>query len=227
MSEFAILIPAYNAEHSIPELLKRIRALECQPAHIVLVDDGSRDNTASLAAENGAKVIRLPKNSGKGRALRTGFSYYLDQKYDGNLLCLDADLQHLPETIPLFLDKVKEQGSRVIIGNRDKSPGKMPLHRILSNRITSGIISLLARQRIPDSQCGFRLIHTDVIRDLDLREDGFQLESEFILKIAKRKIRIDFVTIPVIYSGHGSHIGNVRDTIKFVKLIIRFLLKKQ
>ena len=226
MSDYAVLIPAYNAAHTIGQLLDRIHMLKEAPQKILVVDDGSNDNTPGFAEEHGASVLRLPVNQGKGYALRQGLNWYVEKNFTGNIICLDADLQHPPEVIPDFINKTRQSGLPVIIGDRDKTPGKMPLHRILSNRITSGIISLLTGQKIPDSQCGYRLVHTDVLNEIELYENGFQMESEFILKAARQGVRIGSVPIPVIYNQQGSHIGNFRDTVRFVGLILRYMRNK-
>lgn len=226
MFDYAVLIPAYNAVHTIGELVDRIYALKEAPQTILVVDDGSNDNTSGLAEKHGAVTLRLPENMGKGFALRRGFDWYLEKGFSGYIICLDADLQHVPEVIPELLNSAQLTKRQVIIGNRDKRPGEMPLHRILSNRITSGIISLLAGQRIPDSQCGYRLLHTNVLKELKLTENGFQMESEFILKASRNAVQIGSVPVPVIYNRHGSHIGNFRDTVRFIGLISRYLRNK-
>jgi glycosyltransferase involved in cell wall biosynthesis len=166
------------------------------------------------------------ENRGKGRALKTGFKAFLDQSETDYILCIDADLQHPVASIPDFLKKA-ESGNSFIIGARERSLKSMPVHRILSNMITSYIISLITRQKIKDSQCGYRMIHRDVLNNLDLHENGYQLESEMLLKAAKNGVKIDFIPIPTIYNAEKSHMRNFRDTLKFIRLVFGFLLKRQ
>jgi len=223
---YSILIPAYNAAGTLGQLIEKIVKLKPAPQDILVVNDGSADNTSKIARNAQVNVIDHNSNHGKGKALRSGFKHYIGQNYQGFILCLDADLQHPPEYIKDFLDYAQKTDFRFIIGTREKKIGQMPWHRILSNRITSLIISLITGQKIYDSQCGFRLIDIEVIKNLELSEDGFQLESEMILKAAKQGIKIGFVPIPVVYNQAGSHIGNVADTLKFVWLVVRYLVRK-
>ena len=100
----------------------------------------------------------------------------------------------------------------------------MPAHRILSNSITSYILSKLTGQKIEDSQCGYRLIKRKVIEKMELGEDGYQLESEMLLKSAQNDVKIDFVPIPTIYNTEKSHMRNFSDTLKFIRLIVKHFL---
>ena len=102
----------------------------------------------------------------------------------------------------------------------------MPFHRILSNVITSKILSIVTGQKIMDSQCGYRMIHRDIISKLELNEKGFQLESEMIVEVAKMRVKIDFVDIPTIYNQSGSSINNVKDTLRFIRYILKELVTK-
>jgi len=223
MYPYHVLIPAYNAAGTIGILLQRLQKVKPGPSSVIVVDDGSTDNTAEIAAESAVQVIRLSENSGKGKALQTGYTFVIKNNLRGFLVCLDADLQHPPELIPDFLKKASS-GARFIIGNRRKSPGRMPLHRIASNVLTSMIISAFAGQRIPDSQCGFRLIDCDLLKDLNYREGGFQLESEQVLRVAEKGVRIEFVDIPTVYHDSGSNMNNVKDTLRFMRMILRELV---
>jgi hypothetical protein len=142
------------------------------------------------------------------------------------VLFMDADLQHPVSSIPDFLALAKEKGSEFIIGKRNKSLNNMPLHRILSNFLTSFILSVLSGQKIWDSQCGFRLIHKDVLKKLKMSENGFQLESEMLIRAAEQNVSLDFIQIPTIYNSEKSNIGNFRDTYKFVSLIFKELVNR-
>ena len=103
----------------------------------------------------------------------------------------------------------------------------MPLHRVASNRITSLILSWITGLRIPDSQCGFRLMRREFLKELTLKERGFQAESEMIITAAGLKKRIGFVSIPTVYRSGTSNIKIIADTIRFIRLILRTLLKKR
>jgi glycosyltransferase involved in cell wall biosynthesis len=220
---YDILIPAYNAGRTISNLLSEIHSTRERPQNIFVIDDGSTDDTVVKCQGLAVKVISHKKNLGKGRSLKTGFEAFLEQSGADYVLCLDADMQHPVSSIPDFLAKT-EIGTSFVVGARERSLKFMPVHRILSNIITSLIISLITGQQIKDSQCGYRLIHRNVFKGLELNEDGYQMESEMLLKTAQNGVKIDFIPIPTIYNAEKSHMRNFRDTLKFIRLIFRFLL---
>ncbi len=215
---YDVLIPAYNAQKTLPVLLQQIRHLEYPPQHIFVVNDGSADQTAQAAADGAVTLLNNPVNRGKGYALRQGFKIFLEQSGARYLLCMDADLQHPPAAAPGFLLQA-EEGADVVIGWRKRSPRQMPLMRIFSNTMTSAILSFLLPQKIHDSQCGYRLIERSVLQDIQLSEDGFQLETEFIIESVQRGHTIRFVPIPTIYNQQDSYINHLGDTLRFIKLV--------
>jgi len=220
--KYVILIPAYNAEKTLPQLLRQIGALTVLPDKVFVIDDGSGDRTVELAKnDNLTVVMSLPVNRGKGEALKQGFDLIRRQSDAEFILCMDADLQHPVASVSDFLKAAETSDSRFIIGRRERKSGLMPVHRILSNTITSWMISLLSGQKIPDSQCGFRLIHRKVIERMDLREEGFQLESEMIVRAARLGCRIGSVDIPTVYNGKSSNISNLKDTVRFIRWVMR------
>jgi len=224
--KYSILIPAFEAEKYLSILLAQIYHMKPPPQEIFVVNDGSTDHTGIIAEKMGAIVIQHDKNKGKGAALKTGFQSFLKKSESTYLLCMDADLQHPVEEIPKFLAHAEENNRQFIIGNRLNQTHNMPLHRKISNRTTSYILSKLSGQHIQDSQCGYRLLHRNLLDDLDLKEDGFQLESEMILKASHKNITIDFVNIKTIYNDASSQIRNIGDTLKFIFLVFRALMNK-
>jgi glycosyltransferase involved in cell wall biosynthesis len=221
MIKYDALIPAYNAEKTISELLSRLIALNHPPDNIIVIDDGSDDKTAQICEKYDVRLIRNFENRGKGTVLKVGFRTFLKESSADYLLCLDADLQHPVSSIADFLNTAGDKNSKFVLGVRKKRLRSMPGHRILSNLLTSQIISWFTGQNIQDSQCGFRLIHRDVLKSLHLTENGFQLESELILKSAKAGFQIDCVSIPTIYNDEESNIANLSDTYRFTRLIFR------
>ncbi len=225
---YTILIPAYNAENSLADLLESIQqhTAEFSPEKLIVVDDGSTDNTRTIARAYPVELISLPENRGKGAALKTGYAHFLSACRGDYLLTLDADLQHPPKNIPDFLQTAGRLNSRVIIGQRNFAPPAMPLMRVLSNTLTSQILSGLTGLPIPDSQCGFRLIHREVLKKMTLRENGFQLESEFFFRCRDLNVKIDFCPIPTVYNQYGSSMRHVHDTVKFLQLLGREIFKR-
>ena len=167
-----LLIPAYNEARTIGQVVSEAREII---ESVVVVDDGSQDATAQIAEDSGSLVIKHSVNSGKGAALRTGFQHVLDNGYDA-LITMDSDGQHDVNDIPGFLKALDERGSGIIIGSRMQDISTMPVVRRFTNKFTSLVGSLLARQKIRDSQSGFRLISSDVLRAVELETAGYEME---------------------------------------------------
>jgi glycosyltransferase involved in cell wall biosynthesis len=224
---YHILIPAYNAGETIDQLLSELRTLSNKPHKIIVINDGSSDQTAGKVKQHNIYLIQLDKNYGKGYALQQGIDHFLEENTSDYLLTMDADLQHPVQSIPDFLVYAERNNMDLIIGARTLSFKNMPLHRVFSNKITSWIISRISGTKIPDSQCGFRLIRRDFLLQLNLHEPGFQAESEMIIAAAKLKKKIGFVPIPTVYRSGASNIKNFRDTLRFIRLIGQTILGKR
>lgn len=213
-----IFVPAYNASGTIAELLERLRdvASECD---ILVVDDGSTDNTAELTEMAGVRVISHEFNRGKGAAIRTGLKYASENGYDG-LLTIDADLQHDPDCIPKFLDLALSGDYDMIVGARERT-SRMPLPRAFSNFVTSTIISLLAGVCLRDTQSGYRWMRVHAVMNLGLTGLRYDFESEMLLKAGRCGLRIGEIRIPTIYDDSTSFINPFRDTWRFMRILVR------
>lgn len=214
-----VVIPAYNEALAITDVVSQVRK---QGWEVVVIDDGSADNTADRARQGGATVIRNPRNEGKGSSLIKGFGYCLDKDFDA-VITMDADGQHSPADIPNFIRAAEASASKVFVGNRMPEARAMPMVRLLTNKFMSWIISRIARQRIPDTQCGFRLIRRDVLERIDLRARKYEIESEVLIKAGRLGARIESVPIKTIYAGSKSQINPFIDTLRFIKFIFRFV----
>lgn len=208
------VIPFFNEEKTIKEIVdKTSEYVDC----IVAVDDGSQDNSASKIARN-EKVFLIKNivNKGKGYSLSVGFRKSIELNSDFTIT-LDADLQHPPEYIPKILEKLKEND--VVIGNRLNDFKNMPLQRILSNKLTSTLLTLKTRNKIVDSQCGFRGYRTKILNSIIPEFTGFEAESEIIVKAARNNYKIDFVSIPTIYGNEKSKMKSVQAITGFIKVL--------
>lgn len=216
----AIIIPAFNEEETIQALLKQITI--CEKRDIVVIDDGSSDRTGDIVTRFGATLLKHATNKGKGMAHRTAFSYAIQQGYDG-VITMDADGQHAPGELESFL---KERGrADILIGTRSMSLANMPLLRYLTNKVTSLVVSLIASQRVFDSQSGYRYISTDVLKRVPLRTRRFQTESEILIKAGRMGFRIGAVPISTIYREEKSYINPFIDTGRFIGLAARSLFE--
>jgi len=216
------LIPAYKAEETLPELVQKInRYLEKKD--ILVVEDGSPDNTYQVAVDSGVVVLRHDVNRGKGEGLKTGFKYALENHYEG-LISIDADLQHDPNVIPEFIRIAQERGADIIVGTRFRSLNNMPFDRFLTNHLTSLIISCFSGRFVRDSQSGYRYISRKALRTIRLCSSRYDAESEFLFKSGQAGFRVWEVRVPTIYSGSESYINPLADTGRFVKLMWKSLI---
>ncbi len=215
----AVIIPAYQAEDSLPELLER--TLRIIPVgSVIVVNDGSKDSTAEVAARFGVTVLSHEKNRGKGAALQSGFDHVL-RSNDDALVTMDADLQHRPEDIPRFIALHEVLHHDVIIGSRLHNTAGMPFHRFLSNTITTGLVKARTGAMIADSQSGFRFITRRVLEHVRLTSPGFEAETEFLIKAAARRYSFGSIPIDTIYAGEKSSMTHVQTTVNFIKVLLR------
>lgn len=213
-----VLIPAYLEEKRIHSVV-RDALRHVQP--VIVIDDGSSDRTAAEAAAAGALVIRHEKNLGKGAALNTGFAYALREKFAW-VITMDADGQHAPEDIPRFIAEHRRTGAPALVGDRMAFPRGMPLARKITNILMSRCLSRRMGQRVPDTQCGYRLYAAGVLPYLAAESGCYAAESETLLRLAARKVKIDSVPVKVIYRDEKSKIRPFRDTIRFFAMLWSF-----
>jgi glycosyltransferase involved in cell wall biosynthesis len=215
--EFCVVVPAYMEQRKISDVVRRMRKYT---PHVIVVDDGSTDRTSEEASEAGAVVLRHERNMGKGAALNSGFAYARFNDFKC-LITMDADGQHDPADIPRFIEAHRRTGIPVLVGNRMAAPEKMPVLRRWTNRLMSWYLSRKMKQYVPDTQCGFRLYRCDVIPFVATEAERYAAESEILLHVAARGIRIDSVPIDAIYGDEKSKINPFMDTLRFLRMIHR------
>ncbi len=213
----AAVIPAYlEAKHIADVVVRTLRQLD----HVLVIDDGSTDATAETARTAGAEVIVHPQNCGKGESIKTGLRHWLEHGFT-YVVILDGDGQHLPEEIPRFLAAALTR-AELFVGTRMSDVREMPAVRRAVNRYMSNSISRLCGQPIPDTQCGFRMVHRNLIPDLLGGADRFDYETEMLILTSRKGCRIESVPITTVYSDEVSSIHPVRDTLRFFKLMRRY-----
>jgi glycosyltransferase involved in cell wall biosynthesis len=206
------LVPAFEEGPRIEAVV----AATARHLPVVVVDDGSSDDTAAVAEAAGAIVLRQVPNAGKGAALRAGFRYALDAGAAA-VVTLDADGQHDPAEIPAFLAAFEASRPELIIGQRDF--GGMPPVRRLSNTLGGWALSAAVGRAVPDNQSGYRLIGRTLMRRLlDSDESGFEFEVEMIARCIALGLPIAWVPIRTIYAGEPSHIRPWRHFTEFVRV---------
>lgn len=211
-----VLVPAYNAGQSVGAVVAQVRALGLS---VVVVDDGSSDDTGAQAEQAGAIVLRHPVNQGKGAALQTGFAY-ARRTGSSALITMDADGQHAASELASLLRAYSEHPDGLIIGVRSFDPMVMPRRSRIGNRISTYWISLFAKRVHHDTQSGFR-IYPRRLFSLPLRTRRFDTETEILLWAAKLNVPLIEVPISTIYhGGHRSHFRNWEDTLRVIRLVL-------
>ncbi|MDQ2659783.1 MAG: glycosyltransferase family 2 protein [Verrucomicrobiota bacterium] len=213
----AAVIPAYCEEKHVGAVV--VRTLQ-QVDHVLVIDDGSADQTAAQARAAGAEVIVHESNQGKGASIMTGLRHWLEHGFE-HVIILDADGQHLPEEINRFI-AAAALGMELIVGTRMNDVREMPLVRRMVNRYMSRKISRVCGQEIPDTQCGFRMLSAAVIPHLLDGECRFDYETEMLIIVSRKGFKIGAVPISTVYSDEVSSIHPVRDTLRFFKLMRRY-----
>lgn len=217
-----VIIPTLNESREIANLVSHARRFI---PDILVIDDGSTDQTAQIAKASGAEVLRNERNQGKGACLVKGYAYALEKGFDA-VISMDGDGQHSPEDLPVFLKAAEDPENSLIIGNRMSDARNMPFVRILTNRLMSWFLSLVTRQNIPDTQCGFRLVKRELLEKVNLVTSKYEMESEMLIKASRRGFKIKSVLVKTIYGDQKSQINPLVDTFRFVRLMIRDFLKR-
>lgn len=216
-----VCIPALNAEKSIGRIVKKCLN---HVDEVVVCDDGSSDNTGKIARENGAEVISHEKNQGYGAALMTLFDQARKKDTDV-MITLDADGQHDPNDIPLFLKKMKENKSDIVIGSRFLNNKKRPSYRNTGIKVITSTLNLGSGLKITDGQSGFRTYSKNALNQINITEKGMSASSEILQKASNKNLSISEIPITVSYEGHTSNQNSLShgtavllSTIKFISV---------
>ncbi len=213
-NNIAAVIPFFNESRTINQIINNtLQYVDC----VIAVDDGSTDDSSSKIAGNmNITLLKFKVNSGKGFALREGLNEGVKKGYT-QLITIDADLQHKPDEIPLLIYELNNYD--IVIGNRLNNLVNMPLHRRMSNKITSFLLSLKTGEKIIDSQCGFRAYKAEVIKNIKTVKNGYDAESEIIIKASRKGYKIGFTDISTIYGNEESKMSPFKTTFNFIKVL--------
>ena len=209
----AAVIPCFNEEAAIAPVVMTVRK---QLPTVIVVDDGSNDQTALNAKHAGAIVLRHARNRGKGAALQTGLSHLLNSGFEW-VVTLDGDGQHDPADLPALLQCAERTGARLVIGNRMLQAHAMPWLRRWVNRWMSQKLSELAGCPLPDTQSGFRLVHLPTWASLRLTARHFEIESEMLMAFLAARYPVEFVPVRVLAAARQSRIHPFTDTVRWWK----------
>ncbi|MBU4311817.1 MAG: glycosyltransferase family 2 protein [Candidatus Omnitrophica bacterium] len=211
-----IVIPTYNEVKTIGAIVRDLRARDFR---VVVVDDGSSDHTIVDANKFGAELVVHSRNVGKGRCIREGMEYALENGCD-IVITMDGDGQHDLKEIDKFISEYKASGADIVLGNRMHDPKRMPFLRRCTNVFMSFVISFILGRRVEDSQCGYRLLSRNAIEKMSLMTTKYEIESEMLIEVKRHDLKISSVDIDSIYEGSSSQINPFFDTLRFIRLII-------
>jgi len=225
LEELCAIIPAFNAADTIAEVVRTTREYV---AEVMVIDDGSTDDTGPNAEAAGAAVVRHEINLGKGAGLRTGFRWAAEHGYE-TAVTLDADGQTDPAFIAALLGKYRDEGADVVVGSRAEYWQGMRWYRRIANWISSSLVSLSARQHIEDSQSGYRLVRVSAWLDVEPRSSGYEAESEFLIDAGRHGCKITSVPVtPGFVDGVPStHYRAGRDSVRFLCTWLRCVFRKR
>ena len=213
---------AYNEARYVGSVVLQARQYVDE---VIVVDDGSTDNTARVAELAGATVIRHAGNKGKGTAIQSILAEARKRNPDV-LVLLDADAQHDPNEIPTLIKSVSD-GFDLVIGSREAQKDKTPRYRRIGQKVIFQSARLASKTNIADSESGFRALSPRAINELDLRETGFAIESEMITRAAEKDLKLTEVPISNIYTMDGSTLNPIRHGIDVLSRIIVMISQRR
>lgn len=215
-----IALPAYNESSVITNVIESLRAEEY--SNIVVIDDGSMDNTAQVVRSLGVPLVRLPINRGVGAAFRAAIQYAQYHNAE-NLVLMDADGQHYPEDIKGLFYTLQNSNADIIIGSRflDSNYEHIPFIRRVYNKIANWI-TYLGERNVTDSQSGFRILNQNAIQNLDLECDDYAVCSEMIWKAKRQGLQLKEAPIRVRYTEYSLSKGqNLWKGVKTMVSLVR------
>jgi len=217
----AAVVPAFNEAGAIASVVTGIRSVV---ERVIVVDDGSLDETADQARAAGAEVLRHETNSGKGHAVRTGLARVMEGPFT-HVLLLDGDGQHLAAEAVRLLAMAADSGAAAVLGERQFYRQNMPAARYYANRMGSRVLSWFIGVRLHDTQCGFRIFRVDALRAIHLTASGYEIETEMLVKVRRRGGQLASVPITAVYADEKSKLRPVRDTTRtcFLAVYYRFI----
>ena len=217
--DVAVVIPGYNAAATVADVVVGVQ--QALPgATILVVDDGSSDDTASRALAAGAAVASHDVNRGKGCALATGLAAATALAGVRFVVTIDADGQHPPALIPRLLEPLYGHSADLVIGSRRRDAGTMPSQRRLSNGLSSWLVSRATGQKIHDSQSGFRAMTASLAASVRCPGSRYEFETEYLIAAAAAGARIASVWIPTLYNAERSYFRGVSDTLRIARIFL-------
>lgn len=217
-SRILCIIPAYNAEANIAGVVLGVRNV-LPEATVLIVDDGSTDETRMVARSVGDETIEFEHNRGKGAALQAAFAFAVERGYDA-VFTIDADGQHDPAFAPAMVRALDH--ADVVVGTRDIGGRSVPPHRRVANLLSSWLTRVVSGASIRDSQSGYRAIRTEVLRHVHASGARYEFETDFLILAARKGFRFSEVPISTVYGTlTPSHFRAMRDALRVLRVLWR------
>jgi len=212
------IVPAFDEAGRIAAVIESARRFVDA---VIVVDDGSRDGTARIAAAAGAEVVPHAARRGKGAAVRTGLAAVRDRGYE-YILLLDGDGQHDPAETPRLLDAARRRGFDIVVGHRLSDPSAHNPVRYYTNLVACNMLSRWIGHEVLDSQSGFRLIRAGALDGVDLDARGFEIETEMLLKLCRRGASVGYVEVHGGAPSRRSRLRPVRDVTRICLSAVKY-----
>ncbi|MDD3774125.1 MAG: glycosyltransferase family 2 protein [Patescibacteria group bacterium] len=223
-SEIAIVVPAYNEAKTVGKLIKKL--VYAGYKNVIVVDDGSHDQTFEVAQNCGAVALQLPINRGAGGALRTGFSEAINLGAK-IVVMMDADLQHRVSDIKKLVEPIVKKKLDIVLGSRllgEKH--KMPKTRQIANITGNLTTRLLLGINVTDSQSGFRAIRAKALKKMDLKSSRWEICSEMVGEIKRLNLKFTEIPIKVVYTTYSLSKGqNFKNGLKTLARLLAIKFK--
>lgn len=224
----SVLIPAHNEEGAIESVISRAQKILEELGHlyeIIVVDDGSTDQTCNIAYKKDVSIVRNHRNCGKGHALQVGFTHCR-----GNIIVtMDADGSHQPEELPQLINPLLKDQCDVVIGSRFKGfveEGAIKKTNLVGNMIFNFIIFLFSRKLLTDTQSGFRAFKKKAIANMNLTSARYEIESEMTVELLKKQFQIREVPVYCARPQRPSGLRAFRDGYGILKIIFKTFLRR-
>lgn len=227
-SKVIIVIPAYNEAATIGDVVERCLRTN---GDVIVVDDGSADDTAAVVRQHPVELLRNDINAGKAASLMKGMRRAVERGAD-IVVTMDGDGQHRPEDLAPLLSCARDNPGAIVIGSRLADSAAFPRARYIGNRIADFWISWACGYRVEDSQSGFRLYPAGLFRRIDVPHGpgrGFVFESEILIEAAKAGMRSVSTPIPALYEGtlvRASHFQPLRDVLRIIRMVAWKLISR-
>lgn len=202
-----VAIPAHNEEQFIGEIVSKAKRYVDE---VIVVDDGSTDNTSEIAQAAGAEVIKHKTNQGAGAATKTAFEA-AKRSHTDILVTLDGDGQHNPDEIPQLLAPILNEEADLVIGSRFLNPNlhQMPKYRKFGIDVITFLYNFGSKIRVSDAQCCFRAQNRKLIEAVNITEAGFGFSVQVLIQVRKKGFTIKEVPISCIYHSQSSSLNPV------------------